>query len=51
MRAKFALEVLSAIRGKVGDKLAIEYRISANELVEGGMGEAETIEFAKMIQV
>jgi 2,4-dienoyl-CoA reductase-like NADH-dependent reductase (Old Yellow Enzyme family)/NADPH-dependent 2,4-dienoyl-CoA reductase/sulfur reductase-like enzyme len=49
-RAKFALEVLNAIRARVGNKLALEYRISANELVEGGMGVEETIEFAKMIQ-
>jgi 2,4-dienoyl-CoA reductase-like NADH-dependent reductase (Old Yellow Enzyme family)/thioredoxin reductase len=49
-RAKFAIEVLTAIRKKVGDKLAIEYRISANELVPGGMEEEETIEFVKMIE-
>lgn len=49
-RAKFAIEVLTAIRKKVGNKLAIEYRISANELVPGGMEEEETIEFVKMIQ-
>ncbi len=49
-RAKFAIEVLSAVRKKVGNKLAIEYRISANELVPGGMEEEETIEFVKMIE-
>jgi 2,4-dienoyl-CoA reductase-like NADH-dependent reductase (Old Yellow Enzyme family)/thioredoxin reductase len=49
-RAKFAIEVLTAIRKKVGNKLAIEYRISANELVPGGMEEEETIEFVKMIE-
>ncbi len=49
-RAKFAVEVLTAIRKKVGDKLAIEYRISANELVPGGMEEEQTIEFVKMIE-
>src|SRR5208337_3567539 len=36
-RAKFAIQVLTAIRKKVGDKLALEYRISADEMVEGGM--------------
>jgi 2,4-dienoyl-CoA reductase-like NADH-dependent reductase (Old Yellow Enzyme family)/thioredoxin reductase len=49
-RARFALEVLTAIRKKVGNKLAIEYRISANELVPGGMVEEEVIEFVKMIE-
>ncbi|MBL7061177.1 MAG: FAD-dependent oxidoreductase [Dehalococcoidia bacterium] len=49
-RARFAIEVLDAVRKKVGDKLAIEYRISADELVPEGMHEEETIEFAKMIQ-
>ena len=49
-RARFALEVLTEIRRRVGSKLAIEYRISANELVPGGMQEDETIEFVKMIQ-
>lgn len=49
-RARFAMEVLNAARRKVGDKLAIEYRISADELVPEGMHEEETIEFVKMIQ-
>jgi 2,4-dienoyl-CoA reductase-like NADH-dependent reductase (Old Yellow Enzyme family)/thioredoxin reductase len=49
-RAKFAIEVLTAIRKKVGSNLALEYRISANELVEGGMKEEETIQFVKMIE-
>lgn len=49
-RAKFAIEVLDAVRKKVGSKLAIEYRISANELVPGGMEEEDTIEFVKMIE-
>jgi 2,4-dienoyl-CoA reductase-like NADH-dependent reductase (Old Yellow Enzyme family)/thioredoxin reductase len=49
-RARFALEVLSAIRKRVGNRVAIEYRISASELVPGGMQEAETIEFVKMIE-
>jgi len=48
-RAKFPIEVLTAIRRKVGNKVAIEYRISANELVPGGMQEEDTIEFVKMI--
>ncbi len=49
-RARFAIEVLDAIRAKVGYDFAIEYRISADELVEGGMRPEETIEFVKMIE-
>jgi NADPH-dependent 2,4-dienoyl-CoA reductase/sulfur reductase-like enzyme len=49
-RAKFAIQVLTAIRKKVGDKLALEYRISADELVEGGMTAQETIKFVKLIE-
>ena len=49
-RAKFVIELLDAIRRRVGDKLAIEYRISASEGVAGGMQEEETIAFVKMIQ-
>ncbi|MBE6913533.1 MAG: FAD-dependent oxidoreductase [Ruminococcaceae bacterium] len=49
-RARFPLEVLDAIRKKVGPDFIIEYRISATEFVEDGMGVEETLEFAKMIQ-
>jgi len=49
-RARFAIELLTEIRNRVGNKLAIEYRISANERIPGGMEEEGTIEFVKMIQ-
>lgn len=49
-RAKFVIEVLTAIRKKVGDNLALEYRISGDELIPEGMHEEETIEFIKMIE-
>ena len=49
-RARFAIELLEAIREKVGDKIAIEYRISADELVPGAPSVLDTIEFAKMIE-
>jgi len=49
-RARFAIEVLDAIRAKVGNKLAIEWRISANELAPGGLTEEDTIEFVKLIE-
>jgi len=49
-RAKFVVELLTEIRRRVGNKLAIEYRISATEKVPGGMMEDDTIEFVKLIQ-
>ena len=49
-RAKFVIEVLNAIRKKVGNQLALEYRISADELIPEGMHLEDTIEFIKMIQ-
>ena len=49
-RARFAVELLDAIRTRVGRAIAIEYRISADELFEGGAGEEETLAFAGMIQ-
>ncbi|MFC1945657.1 FAD-dependent oxidoreductase [Chloroflexota bacterium] len=49
-RARFPLEVLTAIRERVGNKLALEYRISGDELTPDGMHLEETIEFLKLIQ-
>ena len=49
-RARFAIEVLDAIRARVGNKLAIEWRISSNELVPDGLTEDDTIEFVKLIE-
>ena len=49
-RARFCIELLDAVRRRVGEKFIIEYRISADELVEGGMKLEEVIQFVKMIQ-
>ncbi|MFC1945980.1 FAD-dependent oxidoreductase [Chloroflexota bacterium] len=49
-RARFAIEVLTAVRKKVGNRLAIEYRISADEIMPEGMHAEETIEFIKLIE-
>lgn len=49
-RCRFALNILEAIRAEVGDKLAIEYRISAIDMVPGSPDIEEVIEFAKIIQ-
>ena len=49
-RCRFAVDVLDAIRAEVGDKLAIEYRISAVDKVPESPDIKEVIEFAKVIQ-
>ena len=49
-RSRFALEMLDAVRDAVGGKLAIEYRISANEVLPGTTTFEETLDFAERIQ-
>ncbi len=49
-RARFAIEVLEAIRKKVGPSFVIEYRHCADELIHGGLSKEESIKFAKMIE-
>lgn len=49
-RARFVIELLTAIRNKTGERLALEYRISADEFVPGGMDEDETIRFLELIK-
>jgi len=49
-RCRFAVDVLDAVRAEVGNRLAIEYRISAIDMVPGSPDIEEVIEFAKVIQ-
>ncbi|MBP2650368.1 MAG: FAD-dependent oxidoreductase [Firmicutes bacterium] len=49
-RARFCIELLEAVRRRVGEDFIIEYRISADELVEEGMHLEEVIRFVKMIK-
>ncbi len=49
-RAKFPIRVLKRIREKVGPEFALEYRMSGNELVDGGLTTDEAVAFARMIQ-
>ena len=49
-RARFALELLDAIRDRIGHSVAIEYRMSADELIPGGAGVEESLAFAGMIE-
>jgi 2,4-dienoyl-CoA reductase (NADPH2) len=48
-RARFPLEVVKAARAAIGDGV-ISYRISALELVEGGLTQDETIWLAKRVE-
>jgi 2,4-dienoyl-CoA reductase-like NADH-dependent reductase (Old Yellow Enzyme family)/thioredoxin reductase len=50
-RAKFARMILDAIRGRVGRKLLIEYRISGSELAgEQGFTTDDCVAFLKLVQ-
>ncbi|OOM79309.1 NADH oxidase [Clostridium puniceum] len=49
-RTRFCIELLDAVRRRVGENFIIEYRISADELVQGGMKVEEVIEFVKLIK-
>lgn len=49
-RCRYPLEVLSAIRERVGRGLNMDMRISGDELIPGGMQIDETIAFIKLAQ-
>ena len=49
-RSRFALEMMDAVRDAVGGRLAVEYRISADEVLPGTTTFEETLAFAERIQ-
>lgn len=49
-RCRFALELLWAIRERCGSDIALEYRISAEEMTADGTTFEETLAFAKAIE-
>ena len=49
-RSRFALELLDSVRDVIGDKMLIEYRISAEEVLPGTTTLEETLRFAQRIQ-
>ena len=49
-RCRFANELIDAVRAQIGEDMAIEYRISGDELIEGGVGLEDAIAFTKAIQ-
>lgn len=49
-RARLAIEIIDAVRSAVGPEFPIEVRFSGIEMAEGGLSQADAIEFAKLIQ-
>ncbi|HEY2438709.1 MAG TPA: FAD-dependent oxidoreductase [Solirubrobacteraceae bacterium] len=48
-RLRFPLQVLEAVRAAAGDRMAVGARLSADELVPGGLGVAECGEIARRL--
>jgi 2,4-dienoyl-CoA reductase-like NADH-dependent reductase (Old Yellow Enzyme family)/thioredoxin reductase len=49
-RARFGLEVLDAIRKKVGPEMIIDVRMSGEDIMPGGLAVEEAVEIAKMME-
>lgn len=49
-RVRYIIEILKAIRERVGDNMIIEIRMSADEFKEGGIDIAEGIKIAEALQ-
>jgi 2,4-dienoyl-CoA reductase-like NADH-dependent reductase (Old Yellow Enzyme family)/NADPH-dependent 2,4-dienoyl-CoA reductase/sulfur reductase-like enzyme len=49
-RCRFANQLIDAVRGSIGPEMAIEWRISADELTCDGVGIEDALMFAKAIQ-
>ncbi|CCJ77937.1 2,4-dienoyl-CoA reductase [NADPH] [Cronobacter muytjensii 530] len=49
-RMRFAVEVVRAVRERVGQDFIIIYRLSMLDLVEGGSTFAETVQLAKAVE-
>ncbi|MEW6081920.1 MAG: FAD-dependent oxidoreductase [Bacillota bacterium] len=49
-RMRFPLEVVRRVRQEVGSQVALAYRISANEYIEGGLTLEDTIPFMERLE-
>lgn len=49
-RCRFAFELLDAVRAAIGPEMAIEYRMSGDELTEGGVELEDAVLFARAVQ-
>jgi 2,4-dienoyl-CoA reductase-like NADH-dependent reductase (Old Yellow Enzyme family) len=48
-RARFALEIVRAIRAAVGEDFAVGIRLSGDEFVEGGLGHEELLQVVRLL--
>ncbi len=49
-RIRFPLQVMEAMRAKVGNRIAIEMRVSGDEMIPNGMHLEEVVEYLKQAQ-
>ncbi|GAB4433284.1 MAG: FAD-dependent oxidoreductase [bacterium] len=49
-RARFGLEIMQAIREKVGNDFPLIVRINGNDLMEGGLSKEEILKYAKRLE-
>ena len=49
-RMRFPLQIMKAVRDRVGRRINIDMRISGDELIEGGLRVEDMIEFVKLAQ-
>ena len=49
-RCRFANELLDSVRAAIGPDMAIEWRMSGDELTDGGVGLEDAVRFARAIQ-
>ena len=49
-RTRLAIEILDSVRAAVGPSFPIEFRISAEEYVDGGYDLSDAIKFAKLVE-
>jgi NADPH-dependent 2,4-dienoyl-CoA reductase/sulfur reductase-like enzyme len=49
-RARFGLELVEAVRGKVGPDYPVIFRLMSNDRVEGGVSTADAITFTEIFQ-
>lgn len=49
-RCRFANELIDSVRAAIGPDMAIDYRISGDDLTPGGVGVEDALRFAKAIQ-
>lgn len=49
-RCRFANELIDSVRNAIGPNIAIDYRISGDDLTPGGVGVEDSLRFAKAIE-